>query len=39
MLLPKEDFELLLGVPLTDDQYFKVAKATYELALLIIETA
>jgi hypothetical protein len=39
VFLSKDYFERVLGVQLSDDQYLKVAKATHELALLIIETA
>jgi hypothetical protein len=39
VFLSKDYFEQVLGVQLSDDQYLKFAKATHELALLIIETA
>ena len=38
-LLSKEYFEQQLGFEITEEQYLVIAKATHELALLIIETA
>lgn len=39
ILLSKECIENHVGVKLTDEQYFEVAKAIFELASLIIETS
>ena len=38
-LLSKEYFERQLGFEITEGQYLEIAKATHELALLIIQTA